>query len=69
MSVLQDGIFYRQYSNNNPLTAFKEEGAKYFNEMVEKFSYETTYSIFMTLRRFNVMLEKKNELLEKEKEA
>ena len=69
MSVLQDGIFYRQYSNNNPLTAFKEDGAKYFNEMVEKFSYETTYSIFMTLRRFNVMLEKKNELLEKEKEA
>ena len=69
MSVLQDGIFYRQYSNNNPLTAFKEDGAKYFNEMVEKFSYETTYSIFMTLRRFNVMLEKKNELLEKEKEV
>ena len=69
MSVLQDGIFYRQYSNNNPLTAFKEEGAKYFNEMVEKFSYETTYSIFMTLRRFNVMLEKKKEIIEKEKEA
>ena len=61
MSVLQDGIFYRQYSNNNPLTAFKQEGAKYFEEMVEKFSYESAYSIFMTLRRFNVLFEKEKE--------
>ena len=66
MNNLQSGVFYRQYSNNNPLTAFKEEGAIYFNEMIDKFSYETTYAVFMSLRRFE---EYYNQNVEKEKEA
>ena len=60
MSNLQDGIYFRQYSNNNPLNAFKQEGAEMFEEMISELSFVSLFQCYRNFSRiYDVLMQQK----------
>lgn len=54
MSHLKEGIFLRQYAQDNPLRAYTEEGFNLFDEMLENIDKDTTTFLLRAEIRQNI---------------